>query len=278
MRVFCAGETTLVILGRKRFLMRLQAGQLQHTHHGLIRHDEVIGQVPGKQLATHLGFPLVVLRPSLYDIIMSIERVSQIVYPKETGYILLKLSVGPGSRIIEAGTGSGALAVALAHTVRPDGRVYSYEQREDMLRVANRNLANSALADWVELKQRDIAEGFDERDVDAVFLDVREPWMYLTQVWEALAEGGFFGAIVPTANQVSDLISGLEQGHFTDIEVCEILLRGYKPVPARLRPTDRMVGHTGYLIFARRLEKPVPADAEESEGSEPDLENEESHG
>jgi len=275
MRVFCAGETTLVLLGRKRFLMRLQAGQLQHTHHGLIRHDEIIGQVPGKQLATHLGFPLVVLRPSLYDIIMNIERISQIVYPKETGYILLKLSVGPGSRIIEGGTGSGALTVAMAHGVRPDGRVYSYEQREDMLRVASRNLANSALADWVELKQRDIAEGFDERDVDAVFLDVREPWMYLAQVWEALAEGGFFGAIVPTANQVSDLIAGLEQGHFTDIEVCEILLRGYKPVPARLRPTDRMVGHTGYLVFARRLEKPMPASVEENEGSESDLKIEE---
>jgi tRNA (adenine57-N1/adenine58-N1)-methyltransferase len=265
MRAFIEGETTLVILGHKRFLMRLQAGQTQHTHHGLIRHDEVIGQVPGKHLATHLGYPLVVLRPSLYDIIMNIERISQIVYPKETGYILLKLSVGPGSRIIEGGTGSGALTVALAHAVRPNGRVYSYEQRDDMLRVASRNLANAALADWTELKQRDIAEGFDERDVDAVFLDVREPWMYLTQVWEALAEGGFFGAIVPTANQVSDLIAGLEQGHFTDIEVCEILLRGYKPVPARLRPTDRMVGHTGYLVFARRLEKPVAASAEESD-------------
>ena len=272
MRVFCSGETTLVILGRKRFLMRLQAGQLQHTHHGLIRHDEVIGQVPGKQLTTHLGYPLVVLRPSLYDIIMSIERISQIVYPKETGYILLKLNVGPGSRIVEAGTGSGALTVALAHGVRPNGRVYSYEQRDDMLRVASRNLANSALADWVEFKQRDIAEGFDERDADAVFLDVREPWMYLPQVWEALAEGGFFGAIVPTTNQVSDLIAGLEQGHFTDIEVCEILLRQFKPVPARLRPTDRMVAHTGYLIFARRLEKPVAASTEEGERPDPGTE------
>jgi len=273
MRTFVPGESVLVLLGRKRFLMRLQAGLLQHTHHGLIRHDEVIGQAPGKGLTTHLGYPLVVLRPSLYDIIMSIERISQIVYPKEIGYILLKLNVGPGSQIVEGGTGSGALTVAMAHTVRQTGRVYTYEQRDDMLRVARRNLVDSGLLDWVELKQRDIAEGFDERDVDAVFLDVRTPWLYLQQAWEALAEGGFFGAIVPTANQVSDLIAGLENGHFTDIEVCEILLRTYKPVAERLRPADRMVAHTGYLIFARRLEKPVPVGDEESEGSEYGLES-----
>lgn len=242
-------------MGRKRFLMRLGPGQLQHTHHGLIRHDDVIGRAPGEELRTHLGYPLVVLRPSLYDTIMSLERISQIVYPKEIGYILLKLNAGPGSRIVEGGTGSGALTVAMAHTVRPDGKVYTYEQREDMLRVAHRNLTDSALLDWVELKQRDIAQGFDEREADAVFLDVREPWLYLDRVWEALAEGSFFGAIVPTTNQVSELVAGLEAASFVDIEVCEILLRSYKPVPARLRPVDRMVAHTGYLVFARRLQR-----------------------
>jgi tRNA (adenine57-N1/adenine58-N1)-methyltransferase len=263
MRALCAGESVLVLLGSKRFLMPLQVGILQHTHHGLIRHDDVIGHAPGTKLATHLGYPVIVLRPSLYDIIMSLERISQIVYPKEIGYILIKLSVGPGSRIVEAGTGSGALTAAIAHAVRPTGRVYSYDQRDDMLRVATRNLTNAALIEWAELKQRDIAEGFDERDADALFLDVREPWLYLQQAWSALAEGGFFGSIVPTTNQVSDLIAGLGAAHFTDVEVCEILLRSYKPVPARLRPVDRMVAHTGYLVFARRLEKPVVAVTED---------------
>ncbi len=156
---------------------------------------------------------------------------------------------------MEAGTGSGALTIAFAHAVRPNGRVYSYEIREDMLRVAARNLADTGFQDWVELKQRDIATGFDERCVDAVFLDVRTPWLYLQAVWDALAAGGFFGAIVPTANQVSGLLTALEASHFGDIEVSEILLRPYKPVAARLRPADRMVAHTGYLIFARRMEK-----------------------
>nr|MBC7245901.1 tRNA (adenine-N1)-methyltransferase [Chloroflexota bacterium] len=254
-RVFAEGETALIILGRKRFLMRLQRDQVQHTHHGLIRHDDLIGQLPGKSFTTHLGYPLLALRPSLHDMIMSIERASQIVYPKEIGYILLKLNVGPGCHIIEAGTGSGALTIALAHAVRPNGRVYSYEVREDMLRVAARNLADTGLQEWVELKQRDIATGFGEQGVDAVFLDVRTPWLYLQAARDALAEGGFFGAIVPTTNQVSELIAALESNLFSDIEVSEILLRSYKPVAARLRPMDRMVAHTGYLIFARRIEK-----------------------
>ena len=266
MHPFTAGESVLVLLGSKRFLMPLQPGLLQHTHQGLIRHDDIIGQAPGTKLVTHIGFPVVALRPSLYDVIMNLERISQIVYPKEIGYILMKLSVGPGSHIVEAGTGSGALTAALAHAVRPSGRVHSYDVRDDMLRVATRNLTNAALIEWVELKQRDIADGFDEQDADALFLDVREPWRYLQQSWNALTEGGFFGAIVPTTNQVSDLIAGLNLAHFTDIEVCEILFRAYKPVPARLRPVDRMTAHTGYLVFARKLEKPVePAATDEAE-------------
>lgn len=277
-RLFAPGDVVLIILDRTRFLMRLQPGQLQHTHHGLIRHDEVIGQVPGRKLATHLGKHFLALSPSLYDIIMSIDRVSQIVYPKEIGYILLKLNVGPGSYIVEGGTGSGALTIAFAHAVRPHGRVYSYDLREDMLRVATKNLTNTGLVEQVELKQRDIADGFDERGVDALFLDVRTPWLYLAQAWEALADGGFFGAVLPTANQVSELIAGLEAGGFSDLEVCEILLRAYKPVAERLRPQDRMVAHTGYLVFARRLAAVHPARDGEGAGSlageSPDLASE----
>jgi tRNA (adenine57-N1/adenine58-N1)-methyltransferase len=256
MRVFAEGDVVLVILeDKRRFVMRLQPGEQQHTHRGLIHHDDLIGGTPGQALTTHLGHSYVPLIPSLHDIIMSIKRVSQIIYPKDIGYILLKLSIGPGHRVVECGTGSGALAIALAHAVHPTGRVYSYDQREDMQRVATRNLANAGVLERVDLKQRDITAGFDERDVDAVFLDVRTPWLYAEQAWEALAEGGFFGAIVPTANQVSELIPELEK-RFGDIEVCEILLRPYKPVAQRLRPQDRMVAHTGYLIFARRLEGP----------------------
>ncbi len=268
MTVWAAGEVALIVMAdRKRFLMRLRAGSLQHTHQGLIRHDELIGMAPGCQAATHLGHVFSALRPSLFDMIMSIQRVSQIIYPKDIGYILLKLSAGTGHRVIEAGTGSGALTIALAHSVQPGGRVYSYDQRDDMLQVAQKNLNNVGLLDCVDLKQRDIAQGFDERDVDALFLDVREPWFYLDQAWAALINGGFFGALVPTANQVSSLLEGLERVPADDIEVCEILLRPYKPVAARLRPVDQMIGHTGYLIFARRVTEVGPEDtADEANG------------
>jgi len=249
-----ASESDLVLLlGKdgKRFIVRLERGGELHTHRGRILHDDLIGQTWGREVFSHLRYPFWLLEPSTHDLIMDARRRTQIVYPKESGYILLKMNIRSGCRVIEAGTGSGALTIALAQAVAPEGRVYSYEEREDMRILAERNLARLGLLDYVELKERDIAEGFDERDADALFLDVRSPHHYLLQAREALKAGGFFGAVVPTANQVSNLLRGLEEEGFVDIEVCEILLRPYKTVPARLRPVDRMVAHTGYLIFAR---------------------------
>jgi len=238
----------------KRYLIRLRAGECFHTHKGAIEHDDVIGLPLGGKVLSHLGHRFTVLQPSFHDLLMKVRRASQIIYPKEIGQILLKLDVGPGQRIIEAGTGSGALTLALAHGVQPDGMVYSYEMREDMLDLAQTNLEDAQLIDYVDLIQRDIAEGFSERGVDALFLDLREPWDYLAQAHDALCEGGFFGALVPTTNQVSALLAELREHPFANIEVMEILIRYYKPVPQRLRPRDQMVGHTGYLIFARKIQ------------------------
>jgi tRNA (adenine57-N1/adenine58-N1)-methyltransferase len=251
-----AQEDDLVLLigkDKKRFLIRLQAGAQLQTHRGVIQHDDLIGQPLGREVRSHLHYPFVALQPSTHDLIRDIKRITQIVYPKDAGYILLKLSVRAGSRVVEAGTGSGGLTLALAQAVMPTGRVYSYENRPEMMRLAMRNLARVGLDAYVEFKERDIAGGFDESEVDALFLDVRTPWDYLPQAWEALKGGGFFGSILPTANQVSELLRGLASRPFADVEVEELLLRGYKPVPDRLRPADRMVAHTGYLIFARKV-------------------------
>lgn len=272
MPVDVAAEGDLVLLlssDEKRFLIRLETGGQLHTHRGLIRHDDLIGQPLGRVVRSQLGETFVALQPSTHDLIMNVSRATQIVYPKEIGYVLLKLGVGPGARVVEAGSGSGALTLALAYHVRPTGRVYSYEARADMVRLAARNLKQVGLDKWVEIKQRDIAEGFDERDVDACFLDVRTPWEYLDQVYQVLKGGGFFGALVPTTNQVSDLLAGLQAHPFADVEACEIILRQYKPVPARLRPMDRLTAHTGYLVFARKVleEYPLPLpDLEEERG------------
>jgi tRNA (adenine57-N1/adenine58-N1)-methyltransferase len=271
-----AQENDLVLLigpRDKRFLIRLQAGGSQHTHVGVIEHDTLIGQPLGRQVKTHLGQRFLALEPSTHDLMMRVRRHTQIIYPKEAGYLLLKMNLFSGQRVIEAGSGSGALTLAMARAVMPNGRVYSYESRPEMQRNAIRNLQRVGLTDYVDFRIRDIAEGFEESGVDALFLDVRTPWDYLAQARQALKGGGFFGALVPTTNQVSDLVAGLERHNFSNIEVEEMLLRAYKPVPERLRPADTMVGHTGYLLFARKIdiepdvgddqdEAPSPLDSE----------------
>ncbi|MDH4208760.1 MAG: tRNA (adenine-N1)-methyltransferase [Anaerolineae bacterium] len=246
-------QDLVVLLGKdgKRFIVRLSPGERLHTHRGFINHDDILGQPLGSIQTSHLGHPFYLLRPSYHDLIMHVRRESQIVYPKESGYVLLKLNILPGSKVIEAGTGSGAMTLVLARGVMPSGRVYSYDRRQDMIDLATRNLARVGVLDLVELKCRGLAEGFEERDVDALFMDVREPHLYIGQVREALAAGSFFGALVPTTNQVSALLEELERRAFVDLEVSEILLRHYKTVAARLRPEDRMVAHTGYLVFGR---------------------------
>lgn len=255
-----AYQVALLIGGRgRRFMVRLTPGGALHTHEGIVSHDHIIGQPWGRRVRTQLGKPFLVLEPSTHDLIVHVRRQSQIIYPKEAGYILLKMSIRPGVRVVEAGTGSGGLTIALARTVAPSGRVYSYECRPDMQHNAVRNVTQLGLEGNVDFVLRDIVEGFDETDVDAVFLDVRTPWDYLEQARAALKSGGFMGALVPTTNQVSDLIAGLEANHFCHVEVEEILLRAYKPSADRLRPADTMIGHTGFLVFARWVPPEIPA-------------------
>jgi len=240
----------------KRYLLELEPGRMFHCKAGRLSHDELIGRPYGSRVMTDRGGWIALLQPSTSDLILHIRRRTQIVYPKEVGYLLLWMDIRPGKRVIEAGTGSGAMTVALARYVQPTGRVYSYELREEFQELARRNLERYGLLDWVELKVRDIAQGFDERDVDALFLDVRQPWEYLEQAQAALKGGGFFGSLVPTANQLTQLIEGLQRVGFMGIEVKELLLRPYKVNAERLRPEDRMVAHTGYLALARAPYRP----------------------
>ncbi len=238
---------------RKSFIIRLKPGSQLHSHRGVIAHDDLIGTPWGTRLFSHMGYPFLFLQPSTDDLVRNLKRNTQIIYPKEAGYILMRMRVTPGCRVVEAGTGSGGLALVLAQAVSPTGRVYTYEARPEMQQLARKNLERLGLSEFVEFKLRNVSEGFDERDVDALFLDLPTPWDYLEQAHAALASGGFFGCILPTTNQVSRLIAELEEANFGLIEVEELLLRQYKAVPARLRPMDRMVAHTGYLIFARAL-------------------------
>jgi tRNA (adenine57-N1/adenine58-N1)-methyltransferase len=235
----------------------VQPDQEYQTHRGVLSHNDILERRWGESLETHIGYTYTILPPSLDELILDIKRSTQIIYPKEIGYMLMKMNIGPGTRVLEAGTGSGGLTLALARMVQPLGHVYSYEVRPEMQAVAQENLRRVGWSDYITFKIRDIEEGFDEHDLDAAILDVREPWLYLDQVHAALRGGGFFGSLVPTVNQVGVLLRHLEMQPFGFTEVQELLLRPYKAVAARLRPFDRMVAHTGYLIFARALLQPT---------------------
>jgi tRNA (adenine57-N1/adenine58-N1)-methyltransferase len=249
------GDLALLVgLRHKHFIFPLIPGGTFHTHRGILNHDELIGKPWGTQVYSHQGSPFFLLQPSLADLLIDLKRSTQIMYPKDIGFILTSMSVGPGQMVMEAGTGSGSMTVALAYAVGPQGRVVSYERRPEFQALAQKNLARLGLDGRVAFKLGDAADGFSETNVDAFFLDVSNPWDYIGQVRAALKPGGFFCNLVPTFNQVETLLRALRREHFAFVEVCELLLRYYKPEPSRLRPTDRMVAHTGFLIFGRKIE------------------------
>ena len=241
----------------KSQFIQLRAGEVFQTHRGEISHDDLIGKPWGEHLQSHTGQPFYLMQPGLADLIKEIKRNTQIIYPKDIGYIIMVMGIGPGAKVLEAGTGSGALTTAFAFFVGQEGKVYSYDNREQMQNLARKNLNKVALLDRVELKLRDVLEGFDEKDMDAIFLDLPNSYDYVLQAKAALKWGGYLGLILPTLNQVSKSLVALHNANFALLEVCEILLRFYKPDWERLRPADRMVAHTGYLIFGRSVfEKP----------------------
>ena len=253
-----AGDLVQLLGSRhKSHFVRLEAGAVFQTHRGEIQHDEIIGKPWGSRLYSHTGNPFFLTRPGLADLISNIKRNTQIIYPKDIGYAVMIMGIGPGMHVLEAGTGSGALTTAFAFFVGDSGQVTSYERREQMQNLARHNLERVGLLDRVNLKLGDAEAGFAERNVDAIFLDLPNPHDYIPQAKDTLKLGGFIGMILPTANQVSKVLPALRANDFAFLEVCEILLRFYKPDWERLRPTDRMVAHTGFLVFARAvMERP----------------------
>jgi len=250
-----AGDMVLLLgQDRKSFIRTLRPGEEFQTHRGILHHDSLIGQPLGAQVNTHLGYPFFLLTPTTEELVRGIRRKSQIVFPKDAGYIVLRLGVQPGSVVVEAGTGSGALTSVFAFQVGESGHVYSYDVREDMQSMARSNLRRFGLEDRVTLIERDIAEGFDPHESGCLFLDLVKPWDYLDQARAALAGGGMLGSLVPTANQLVRLITALEDHpDFAFVEAEELSLRRWKTIPGRVRPSDRMVAHTGFLIFARAV-------------------------
>lgn len=239
----------------RRYIRKLDPDSDWNCADGYIPSGRIVELDFGDVVVTSGGMPVRIEQATLVDILMGIKRKTQIIYPKEIAWICLKLGAGPGRKIIEAGCGSGSLTAALSWLCGPAGRVISHDAREEFVNLARRNLDWAGLGANVELHVRDIADGFAAKDADALFLDVREPWLYLEHIPGAVKQGAMLGFLLPTAPQVSQLLAGLERGDFGETEVSEILIRNWKPLADRLRPNDRMVAHTGFLVFCRQRPK-----------------------
>ncbi len=218
---------------------------------GRITAEQITNSHYGDFVYTHRGGEYRLVMATLSDLVKGVRRETQIIYPKDIGFILMKLRVFPGARVIDAGAGSGSLAAAFAWFVGQEGAVYCYERRADFCDLCRRNLEQFNLENRVEIREQDVEEGFEQNSVDAVFVDIRTPWTCLDAVQAGLKPGGLVGFLLPTTNQVSSLLEALRETSLDEPEVAEILLRHYKGNPERLRPDDRMVGHTGYLLFSR---------------------------
>lgn len=251
------GDIVQIVTPRgKRRLIRLEEGKDLHTGEGIVRMDDLVAGHFGSEVVSSLGMPFRLQKPTIYDLMRGIKRQTQIIYPKDISYICLRLGVGPGRTIIEAGSGSGGLTMALSWFSGLSGRVHTFEAREEFHKLAKKNVAWAGLGENVSFHHRDIATGFgDVQGADALFLDVRTPWDYLHHIPQAVCPGAVLGFLLPTVDQVNKLLLGLEKGPFAEVDVMELMLRQWKNTPDRLRPEDRMVAHTGFLVFARHQEQ-----------------------
>lgn len=249
-------EDTKVILffdEKRKWLIKVRKNASFHTHKGVIKLDELIGKSFGESVKSSLGFKFWVLKPTLYDYIMNCERPTQIIYPKDIGLILIKLGIGPGKKVIEVGTGSGALTMAIANAIKPNGHVYSYEIREEFIEIAKKNLSNAELLDFVTIRHANAKEGFFEKDVDALVVDIAEPWEIIPHAYKALKGGHPLASFSPTINQVEKTSISLKENGFIDIETIECFLREIKVKKGSTRPATTMIGHTGYITFAKKI-------------------------
>jgi tRNA (adenine57-N1/adenine58-N1)-methyltransferase len=242
----------------KEFLYRMRAKGHINLHKGKILHTEIIGKPEGMVVLTSKGNPFLVFRPTLTQYIMHMKRDTSIIYPKDLAFILLYADIHPGCTVLEAGIGSGSLTLALLRAVGTEGRVISYERREEFIERAQKNIQLfMGEATNLEIKQRDIYEGIEETGLDRIILDIPEPWRVIPHATEALRLGGIFVGYLPTIIQVKSLVDVLrEEQRFSSIEVFEVMFRNWNIEGLSVRPFHQMVGHTGFLTLARRGEAP----------------------
>ncbi|WP_261567566.1 tRNA (adenine-N1)-methyltransferase [Frankia gtarii] len=240
--------------GRKHTVV-LEPGKQFHTHRGAVEHDALLGQPEGIVVTSTGGTDYLALRPLLVDFVLSMPRGATVVYPKDAGQIVTYADIFPGARVLEAGVGSGALSCSLLRTIGDAGRLISYERREDFAAIAARNIETffGGPHPAHTIIVGDLAET-TEREVDRVVLDMLAPWDVVDAVSAALVPGGVVCAYVATTTQLSRVVETLRgHGTFAEPAAWETMMRDWHVEGLAVRPGHRMVGHTGFLVTARRL-------------------------
>jgi len=237
--IFKNGKRSLHILSKKGI----------HTHKGYIDYEKIVSLGYGSKVVTNLGEEVVVAKPTLSEIIPKIARKTQIVYPKEVGYAILKLGIGNGSRVLEVGTGSGATTAVLASFVRPNGKVVSFDINEEFLKLASKNIEKLSLKDFVEFRLHDIRNGIEEREFfDAAFVDIPDPWTILKPLSQALKPSSRVAIVVPTFNQLEKLSENITEDFIFD-EAVDITLYEIQLKKGAIRPTSLARAHNAFLVF-----------------------------
>ncbi len=256
-KAFAAGDPCLLVDGKGRhYLTHLTSGQSFHFHGGVLTHDEIIGRPDGSALESSAGFRLVAIRPRLADYILSMKRGAQVVYPKDIGPILTWADIGPGMVVLEAGTGSGAMTMALVRAVGPYGRVVSVERREDHAAHARKTIERffGAIPQTLDLRTGEVEDVVGDVTPERIVLDVPEPWSVVPAAVHHLVTGGVFCAYIPTIPQVQQIEAALRAAHsFVEIGSFEVLQREWSAHGRSVRPAHRMVGHTGFITVARKV-------------------------
>lgn len=256
---FEPGERVLLVDSKdRRHVVTLATGKQFHSHAGSISHDELIGAPEGVELRTSGGSKLLAFRPALADFILKMKRGAQVVYPKDAALIVMYADIYPGATVIEAGTGSGSLTLALARAVGAHGQVISYEMRDDHRAQAAANLEawyqnEGDKPENVELRSGDIFEGMADRGATRMVLDLPEPWRAVGAATESLVEGGILCCYLPTVPQVAQTVEAMRCGRFALMKTFEALIRTWNVDGPSVRPDHRMVAHTGFIVTARKL-------------------------
>lgn len=249
------GDTVLVFIDESRkFVVKVSPGKILGTDKGFIRHDELVGKPYGGLVETSLGVKALLLHPLRLDYMSTVKRITQIIYPKDASLMIYYSGVKPGSTVGEAGVGTGVITLSLAELVGDQGVVYGFDINEKALENVRLHLELYGLDHRVRLARRDVREPVGVSGLDSFFLDIPDPWNALRSVYEALKPSGTLIAYVPTVNQVEKTILSLRShGGFADIHAYEVMLREYSVEEGATRPQTLMVGHTGFIVFARKI-------------------------